>query len=140
MDLKKFLADNKKTILIVVGLFLLAFFLKKYWWKVERFFKPRASENSPIELTDSRKSQLQAISNAMFQDIENTPFWTGHDYTSYEQTLAVYDDELKYMADYFKNFSSAGEYSMKVGIDSQVYTWGDSPAQVSNRLSELGKF
>jgi len=140
MELKKFLDKNKKTIIIVVAIIVIAFLLNKYWWKIERIFKPRVSNDSPDNLTDARKLQIQGIANAMFQDIEHTSFWTGHDYTSYQQALTLYDNEIKYLADYFKNYSAAGAYSLKAGIDSQIYTWGDSPAKLSNILAEVGKF
>lgn len=139
MDYKKFLDDNKKTIIIIVSIMIIAFLIHRNWWRIERLLKPRSGENSPIPLTDSRKITLQNIAKAMYQDIEHTAFWTGHDYSSYQQANTLYDDEVKYAADYFKNYVTNGSYSMKVGIDSQIYTWGNEPSQLSARLSELGK-
>ena len=138
MDLKKFLADNKKTVLIVLGLLLLAFLLKKYWWKIERFFKaPPSKENSQIPLTDARKSAIEGTASLIYTDIYNTPL-TGHNYSSYDTALGYYDDELEYCADYYQLYLASNN-SVHSDIQSQWYTWGDSPERLQTKLAKVNK-
>ena len=136
-QVNEFVSKYKKEIIIFLVIVALFLIWRKYGYKLERLFKPQTSVNSPIELTDARKVQIESTVDDIHQDIYDTP-WTGHDYTPYDKFLGFYDDEIIYGADYYKNFLADGN-KMYDDIDSQWYPTGDSADRVMKKLKELGK-
>lgn len=137
METQNFFAQYKKEIIYGVIILIVLYIVKKNWYKIQGIFKPAAETNSGQPLTDQRKVALQLIATNLHKDIYETP-WTGHDYTPYAAALKLYDDELKYLADYYKIHLAQG-VSLHTDISSQWYPFGDEPAALLSKLSGLGK-
>lgn len=136
---KTFFEQNKKVIIGVVVVGLAIYLYKKHGWRLQRIVSPSAKNNSPESvISDTRKEQIEEIAGKLYTDIYETAFWTGHDYAPYEKALSLFDNEIIYLAKYYKSHLSDG-LTLWEDIDSQWYTWGDSPAKLQVKLSELGQ-
>lgn len=135
--MKDFLNKNKETIIKWLIILAVCYIVYKNWWRVEGMLKPVSRDNSPEALSDTRKNSLETIAGEMYNDIYHTPL-TGHDYSSYTKIVAMYDNEVIYLADYYKNHLANGN-KLYTDINSQWYTWGNTPNELMTKLSELGK-
>jgi len=135
--LKKIWNDYQKQIIIILVLVALYLLYNKYGYRIQRFFNPASSNTSPIPLTDFRKSQIQEITQKIKADIYNTPLM-GHDYTVYESFLSLYDDEMSFGADYYKNYLTSGT-SLHSDLSGEYFITGDVNQRVLDKLTALGK-
>lgn len=128
-------------IVIVVAIILIVYyFYNKTKTKFVELTNPHEivllqGESSTI--TPQRQSEIKLIGQNIFNDIEDTPF-TGHNYDVYNQALSLTDNELNYLADYYKQFLSIGK-SLWSEIDSQYYVTSGIPAKLQTRLATIGK-
>ncbi len=133
-----FVKGNKKLIAGIIIAIIIIILWNKHGYLILRFFKPDVQNNAPEPLSDVRKFQIEEQMKKIKTDIYDTNFWGGHIYGLYEQLLGWYDDEIKYAADYYKNFLASGN-SLHSDLDSQWFLWSDVKDKVMNKLSELGK-
>ena len=127
---------NKKLIIGIVIIILVIVLWQRHAWKLGRLFNPSQRNNSPeATINDARKEGIEKIANRIYEDIESTPIF-GHDYTPYEEALNLYDNEIEYLATYYKTHLNSGS-TLWDSIDSQWYTWGYSPLKLQSKLKEL---
>lgn len=136
-ELRKIWNSYQKEIIIIIVLIVLYLLYRKYGYKLDRLFNPSTSNNSPVAMTDIRKSQIELITQKVKADIYSTPF-SGHDYTIYESFLTLFDDEIKYASDYYKNYLTAGG-SLYNDLDGEYFVTGDVNSRVLDKLTALGK-
>jgi len=137
-----FVKNNQKMIIkgIVIG--VIVYLVYKNWWRISALLKPKAPNISPHTqdgngISDSRKTYIESIASDLYTDIYSTGY-TGHDYTPYTVALSFFDDEIIYLADFYKNHLAGGN-SLYNDIDSQWYTWGNEASDLMNLLSANGK-
>lgn len=135
---QEFLTKYRKPILIVVVIVVLYLLWNKHGYKIARLFKPAQSNTAPFPISDVRKEQIENLMSEIYDDIEDTDFWGGHHYDIYNQLLGMYDDEISYGADYYKNFLANGN-TLYSDLDSQWFLWSDVNTKVLDKLKELGK-
>jgi hypothetical protein len=130
-------------ILISFGLFIVwrnRYGIKKFFFEGKA--PNRGSEDQlNIPIPESRKSEIQSLAAKLEQDINNTP-WINHDYPIYKQALGYADNEIVYLADYYKQNLSPSE-SLYDAIEGEYYTWDwyyeTWPYELQSRLAEVGK-
>jgi hypothetical protein len=137
-----FIKDNQKMIIKGVIVLVVVYLIYKNWWRMARVLKPKSENTSPdtengVGISDSRKTYIEGVSSDLYNDIYYTGF-TGHDYTPYSLANGLFDDEVKYLADFYKNHLSAGN-SLYNDINSQWYTWGNEAENLMNLLASNGK-
>ncbi len=129
-------------ILIIIAIILIVYYIyKKTRTKYVELTQPKEIVLLPGESKDisaQKREDIKTIASGIFNDIESTSFWTGHNYDSYEQALLLTDNELAFMADYYKTYLSIGK-SLFSEMDTQIYTTSDIPAKLSTRLATIGK-
>jgi hypothetical protein len=140
--MKDLFKKNQKMIIKGVVAFVIVYLIYKNWWRVAAILKPKSENVSPDTesgngISDSRKSYIEGIASALYSDIYSTG-WFGHDYTPYENANGLFDDEIVYLADFYKNHLSSGE-SLYNDIDSQWYTWGNEANTLLSLLASNGK-
>lgn len=134
----------KNTIVIVlVIIIILIIWRNKY--KIQKFFTPKAPNMGTEEqlqqpVLESRKIIIHSLAGKLEKDINNTG-WS-HDYTLYSEALGLADNELIYLADYWKSNLSPSE-SLYDAIGGEYYTWDwsyeETPWELQNKLAQLGK-
>ena len=140
--MKDFFKKNQKMVIKGIIAFLIVYLIYKNWWRISALLKPKTPNISPdtqngTGISDSRKIYIESIAGDLYADIYSTG-WTGHDYTPYTVALSFFDDEIKYLADFYKNHLATGN-SLYNDIDSQWYTWGYEAQELMNLLSANGK-
>lgn len=141
-QLKKFFIKYRTPIIIIGVLIVLYLIWNKYGYKILRLFNPAVGNNSPIPLTDIRKNQIENLMGQIHTDIQDVSYseWlgSGHDTSLYYTLLGMYDDEIAYGADYYKNFLGQGK-SLYSDLKGEYFFWSDVNNQVLDKLKELGK-
>ena len=133
-----FLNKYRKPILIVLVIVAVYLLWNKHGYKLTRLFKPAQENNAPIPLSDVRKQQIENLMAEIHEDISDTDFWGGHHYDIYNQFLGFYDDEMRYGADYYKNFLASGT-SFYDDLDGEYFLWSDVNTKVLDKLKEIGR-
>lgn len=130
------LVKNKKIVIGIIIFIIIIVLWQKHAWKLGRLINPSQKNNSPdAVIKDDKKEAIEKIANRIYEDIESTPF-LGHDYTPYEEALKLYDNEIQYLATYYKTHLNSGA-TLWDSIDTQWYTWGYSPLKLQSKLKEL---
>ena len=137
-EVAKFIKEYKTQIIVIVVLVVVVVIWNKYSYKLMRLLKPNQQNNAPIPLSDVRKNQIETLMSKIHSDIHDTPFWGGHDYSLYDTLLGMYDDEIAYGADFYKNFLASGK-SLYHDLDNEWFLWSDSNNILLAKLTELGK-
>lgn len=139
-----FIRNHWKIIVLIIIALLLFFYVRKNWQVIKRklggIFTPRDISFEPGEdvvITEARKKVLESIASKLYTDIEYTG-WTGHDYTPYTEALALTDNELLYMATFYKRYQSGGN-TLYSDIASQYYVTSSIPTQLMARLNKIGE-
>ena len=140
--MKDFFKKNQKMIIKGAIAFLIMYLIYKNWWRISALLRPKSKNISPdgqegLGISDARKGYIEGLAGEMYTDIYSTPF-TGHDYEPYQSAKGLFDDEIVYLADFYKNHLASGN-SLYNDINSQWYTWGDSPTDLMNLLAANGK-
>jgi len=141
--MKEFLQKNKKQVLIGIIIIIGLFLLKRNWHKIAAFLNPAARRNNPDsvagEVPQDRKNLLEDLAGKIYNDIQSTSIW-GHNAGLYSSALSYYDDELVYMAKFYKNQLSSGN-SLYSDMSDQWYVNDsyDYSGQLYTKLSELGQ-
>lgn len=137
-----FVKNNQAMIIKGIVVVVLIYLIYKNWWRISVLLKPKSDNISQDTqdgngISESRKTYIEGVAGDIYNDIYYTGY-TGHDYTPYTMALGLFDDEIKYMADFYKNHLSSGK-SMYKDIDSQWYTWGNEAEDLMNLLASNGK-
>lgn len=136
-----FIVEYRKTIITIIVILVILVIIKRNWYRVRQFLNPQAEDKVPESLSDpsqpgglsnARKIYIEGLANDLHEDIESTSIW-GHDYEPYSAALALYDDEIKYLGKYFRDFITKGDL-LSEWIDSQYYTWSSTPHTLSTKL------
>jgi hypothetical protein len=140
--MKEYFKKNQKMIIKGVIAFVIIYLIYKNWWRISALLKPKSQNLSPDALagegiSDSRKGYIEGLASELYEDIYSTG-WTGHNYAPYDKANGLFDDEIKYLADFYKNHLSSGN-SLYNDIDSQWYTWGDEANTLMSLLASNGK-
>ena len=137
-----FVKNNQAMIIKGIVIFVLIYLIYKNWWRISRLLKPKSQNVSPDTqegngISETRKAYIEGIASDLYSDIYSTG-WSGHDYTPYTVALSFFDDEIVYLADFYKNHLASGN-SLYNDINSQWYTWGNEAEDLMNLLSANGK-
>lgn len=131
---------------VLIG-FIILFFVILIWknrYLISKAFETKApnvgaAEQLATPVLETRKPVIQSIGQDLKTDIYSTG-WSGHDYDPYNKALSLPDNELKYLAVYYKqNLSSPLGRSLWDDIDTQWYWWSDAPERLQNKLSTVGE-
>lgn len=129
------------VVIIIIMIIVILVVGKKTKTKYLQLTQPKEIVLLPGEsatLSENKREDIKTIGSAIYDDIESTSFWTGHDYDGYKSALLLTDYELAFLADYYKTYLSLGK-SLYSEMDTQVYTWGSEPAKLQTRLAAIGK-
>lgn len=138
--LSLFIRNNWKWILLLVIALILILYIRRNWYKFSHLFTPRNIDLEPGEsevISEQRKRQIESIAQKLFTDIYNTPY-SGHNGDVYKEALSLTDNELLYLAKFYKRSVSGGN-TLYADIDSQWYVWIDSPTTLMARLNKIGE-
>lgn len=128
-------------IIVVVAIVIVIWLLwRKFGYKLGQLTQARDIQVIPGEittLTAQQNSDLKDAAQAIYNDIEDTPF-TGHNYEPYTRAQSLTDTELNFLADYYKKYLGGGT-SLYRAIDGQYYITGGEPAKLMARLAAIGK-
>lgn len=133
------LLKNRMFWLIIGGAVLLILVYRN-WDRIMRFFQKRNIdflEGEDVIISPVRKSQIEGISQRLYNDIYDTPI-TGHNTGPYNDAIALTDNELLYMSGYYRRFLTRGE-SLKDDISSEIYTFTDVNNKLIARLNKIGE-
>ncbi len=89
-------------------------------------------------ISQDRQNYIKGLGSDLYNDIESTSI-TGHDYEPYTSALQLTDNELAFLADYYKTFLTNGSESLYSAIDSNYYITGDENTKLMTRLAKIGK-
>lgn len=129
-----------KIALIIIVVIIIVVAVKKSRSKISQLTQASSIVLLPGEpkvIPTNRQVEIQAIGRALYKDIEDTPI-TGHYYYPYTQALQLTDNELDYLASYYKTFLSNGE-SLFDAIDSNYYVTSSIPQDLMARLAQIGQ-
>jgi hypothetical protein len=138
-----FIIKYKKEIIILIIVIIIIVLIKRNWYRVRKLWNPQAEDEVPENLADTatqsgfseaRTIKIESIASKIYTDIEDTPF-TGHDYEIYGEANALYDDEIKYMGKYYRDYLTGGQEKMSDAIKSQSFWWSSGPADLANKLT-----
>jgi hypothetical protein len=135
---------RKLIIGICVSILLLVAWRNRY--KIKKFlFEGKApdrgsADQTDLPISDSRKTVIETLAGKLENDINDTG-WT-HAYGLYSEALGYADNEIKYLADYYKQNLSPSE-SLYDAIGGEWYTWDwvyeTWPFELQSRLADVGK-
>lgn len=129
-----------KIIIIVAIIVVVYLVYKKTRTKFVELTQPKEIVLLPGEsknISAQKREDIKTIASGIFNDIEDTSI-TGHSYDSYDQALLLTDNELAFMADYYKTYLSIGK-SLYAEIDTQYYITSGIPQKLMARLAAIGK-
>lgn len=137
-----FLNKYKWQILIIVGVLVLIYVLRRNWYKIKAFFQPVDVdlEGGGTSISPQREIELKALAKNIYTDLYDTPFgglYAFHDLALYKQADALTDVELIYLAKYYKRSLSAGN-TLYEDIDSDYFS-GDEGTKLMSHLSKVGE-
>lgn len=135
--MREFLANNKKLIIGIVAIIIVAILIKRNWWKVQRVLNPVEPNDSPEGLSSEAKGALEDVAQMIYTDIYDTST-AGHFYEPYKALLGTYDDYIVYAAKYYKSHLADGN-SMAEDIYTQWYATDGTPLNLRLKLKELGQ-
>lgn len=116
------LKDKTKWIfiLVIVGIFFIVSRKADWAGKIDQaLFSPTDIDHScgDAKVSEDRKTFLKDMAGRIYTDIYNTPLF-GHDCSVYTEANALCDEELIYVADYYKKYLTSG-----VSIYSNLSGW-----------------
>lgn len=139
-EVMKFIKDNKKIIIVIIVVIVAFFVIRNYLPQIKLYFQPKNIDLQPgesVEISETRKRYLESLAGRVYADIYSTSTFTGHDDSVYIEANAVTDNELLYMAGYYKKYLSSG-VSMWQDIDDEAYLI-QSPTDLQQHLSKIGE-
>jgi len=143
-SLGTFFIKYKRQIIIGLLILTILIIIRRNWYKIGQFFKPKAPSliddegQGSTPLTQEQLNKIYGIAGKLYNDIYETG-WTGHTYEPYGLALTLTDRELLELARYYKRNLSNGN-SLYSDIGSQIYVWSDgTPAELRNKLSKIGE-
>lgn len=134
--------DTKYKVLIVIAILIILYVLHRYIApKIKKATQKQDTVFIPGETSDlspQQQSSIKLIGLHIFNDIQDTSV-TGHTYKPYQDALLLTDNELHFLAQYYKRYLSSSSETLHDDIDSQVYVFGGEPAKLIARLAAIGE-
>lgn len=95
--------------LIVIILILVA---RKYWHVISRWFQPTDIDLEPgesVKIESGREAELKGVAAELYSDLYDTPA-SGHNNQLYSNANKLSDNELKFLAKYYRQNLTQGTY------------------------------
>jgi len=133
-----------KWVIRIIIILLIVYVLRRNWWYIKNLFKRsdvRLEPGEKLFISDDRKSELESLALAINQDLKSTSWYhiTGHDHSLWTSiTGQTSDNELKYLARYYKKYVSGGS-SLYKDIDNKWMYSTDIDEKLMARLSKIGE-
>lgn len=136
---------SNKWFWIILGAIILLIILRKYGGSVIQSLKNLISPENidfapgePVILSKQREEEIRAIGDLISADIEDTPVGS-RNVAAYEAANALTDNELKFLAKYYKTLDS-DEYGLWKAIDSETYYFSAATEanKLKSRLAKIG--
>lgn len=130
-------------ITLIILIILIVLWRNKY--RIKKFFTPKApnqgsEDQLEQEIVESRKYVIEILAGNLEKDINNTG-WS-HDYGLYSTALGLADNEIIYLAQYYRENLSPSE-SLYDAIGGEWYTWDwyyeEWPWELQARLADVGQ-
>lgn len=139
-NLFNYIFSNKYlTIAFIVIVIIIILTIYKNWDKIINVFHKNTIIFEPGESTtipDLEKRQLESVANSIFSDIYDTPI-TGHDGDVYKEALALTDNRLAYVNDFYKSKVSGGKSIIYDLNDEYFFQGSDALTQANKLISRL---
>lgn len=136
-----FIQRNWKWILVVIVIIVVYYAIRRNWYTIKFWFQPRDIDVAPGETTNissSNEMQLKNLAQRIYTDIYDTPFWGGHNYSVYEEAMALSDSELLFMAKFYRTKLTRG-VTLYDDMNNEVYVFTDLDTALKSRLSKIGE-
>lgn len=134
---------SKWTIIVVLGLVIFIIMRKADWaGKIDQaLFAPRDIDHDcgDVKVSEDRKDYLKGVADQIYNDIYNTPI-TGHSCGIYTEANGLCDEELVYVAEYYKKYLTSGRsiYNDLSGWDGEYTIFCDFDS-LKAHLSKIGQ-
>lgn len=107
-----------------IGLVILLLFLigRKYWHIISRWFQPSDITLEPGEskiIVPSKEAALKGLAAQLHSDIYDTPI-LGHTTSLYVEANNLTDNELKFLAKYYRKQLTQGTY-LYTDVDNEAF-------------------
>lgn len=116
---------NKKVVYAIIAIivaFLLYLIIRKYWQQIALFFQPADIDWEPGEskvIPQARKAELKGLAADLYSDIYDTPT-SGHTNSLYIEADNLSDNELQWMAEYYRKQLTQGVY-LYTDVDNEWF-------------------
>lgn len=135
-----FFQRNWKWILALIIIIIVYYTVRRNWTTLKFYFTPRNIDVAPGEntnLTPDQQVQLKALAQNIYTDIYDTPI-TGHDYSIYDQAMALTDTQLLFVAKFYRENLTHG-VTMYDDINNELFVFSDINTRLKERLSKIGE-
>lgn len=141
-----FVAKYKWWILGIILAIIIVLYLRRNWYKVRHIFQPRDIDietGESINISEQRKAQLETLARDLYDDIYDTPInylgIVSHTKELYTKADALSDNELLYLARYYKRYLANGN-SLWMDIDDEYSSPFDNyMTSLQAHLSKIGE-
>lgn len=142
----KLTPEAKNWLYIIIAVVIVLILIRNRH-KIANLFEAKAPDRSAEDqgeqpIPDSRKQFIHGLANNLYNDIYETP-WLSHNHLLYSQALGLMDNELKYLATYYRQNLSSGS-TLNDDIGGEWYsldfpTTSDAPYKLRTELSRVGE-
>ena len=116
---------NKMVVRVIIGIviaFILYLFIRKYWHRIVLLTQSSDIDWEPGEskvIPNAREAELKGMAADLYSDIYDTPT-TGHTNSLYIDANDLSDNELKYLAKYYRKQLTQGTY-LYTDVDNEWF-------------------